>query len=266
MHGQRRELLRRAALIQAPELARELAAADGTAGRVVGEGREPSRQLVEGEAQLQERAPLHLNGDLLLRQAAELHGVHAAGQEFVLHLARQRDEFAQMPGACDEHRRHQVLLAHGEDRRRLDFRRQAAQLRHPLLHGVHRGLHMGVRLQFDPHEGEPIAGDAPHRLHFRDGLDVLFHGGGHQLLDVLRAGAAPSDAGVHELPGAFGVEPHRDLRHRPHAGEDHQHHRQVRGEPMLHEDADEVHGRLPDIASRVCINRAKWLSVWSCWD
>ena len=230
-----------AALIEAAQLPGEVAGADGAAGRVRGERGELGAEFGEGEAQFEQRAAVHLDGDLLGRQADELHRVDAAAEQFVLHFAHQRDEFLQAAAAGDQHRRHQIALAQGVDRRRFDVRRQAADLRDALLDAIHGVLHVRLRLDFHFHEGGTVAGDAPHRSDVRDGLQLLFERRRDELLHVLGTGAAPADLRVDVGARLVGVQLHPQLGNGPDASQHHQRHAEVGGQAMLDESAYQVH-------------------------
>ena len=212
------------ALVEAAQLARHFAVADSTPRCVRGQPRKLAAEFVEAQAQFQERPRVDLDGDLFDREAGELHGVHAAAEQFVLHLLGERNQLVQAARTGHQHCRDQFPVTEDVDVRRLDLGREAAHLGHALLHRVHGLVDVRAGLHPDLHEARRVAGDTPHGLDAGDGLELLFERRGHQPLHVLRAGTAPADGDVREPLRLHGIEADVELADGPNAREHHQHH------------------------------------------
>ena len=250
------------ALVEAAQLARHFAIADPPARRVGGQSGKLAAEFVEAQAQFQERPGVHLDGDLLDREAGELDGVHAPGEQFVLHLLGERNQLVQAARAGHQYRRHQLPVAEDVDVGGFDVRREAAHLGDALLHRVHEFVDVRARLHSDFHQARGVARDAPHGLDARHGLELLFERRGDQLLHVLRAGAPPGDRDVRKPLRLHGIETDVEPADGPNAGQHHQSHPEVGGKAMSHEDADQVHGLRGVTEEGPCAQRTWTVPGW----
>ena len=227
-----------ALLIEGAELLGGIVAADAAGRKVHARVRDPVGDVGERHVELAQRGRRDLDGDLLGRQADDVHLGDPDRDQLALDLAHDRAQVLSVV-AGHEQAGHRLVVQPALDHRIVRRLGQVADRRDPLLHLVEGDRHVGALfvLQGDP-RGSPV-GAGGHLANRVEAEQLAFDGLGDGRLHVLRRGAGP----IHRDVDVFDVEGREELRVQPGKGPDpreqHDRHQQVAGDRMACELRDE---------------------------